>query len=389
MARRKRRGNGEGTVYQRADGLWTAQLTVGHDPATGRPIRKTVYDQTQRGCVEKLDTLKSEAREGILSDTTTMTVWRCLDLWLTGQKAQVSEGSYVAYTRRVGKLRPYTEHLPLSRLNGLAVAGIYRDMERDGVSASDRYASGKLLRQALKWAVNLDFIRHNAALKIPLPRVTRKEIHPLDEGQARSLVRATENERLHALYVVALDSGAREGELWALTWADWDAAANVLSITKTLSMGIGGEIKVKTTKTKKSLRNVPLGELSRAALQAHRVKMAAEGHGSSYIFPGRDGTHLPAGWWLRYHWPRAVKEAGLPPATRFHDLRHTCATLLLKAGVNVKVVSERLGHSSVVITLNTYAHVMPGMQKEATRIMAGLLTGPDCSTDAVEGPKSA
>ena len=374
MGQRKR-ASGEGTVYQRADGLWSAQLTTGRNHTTGRPNRRTVYADTQRGVIQKLDELKKDRADHLIDPGTT-TVWGLLDLWLTGHKTQISEGSYVAYKRRIERFLPYTKHLLLSRLNGLAVSQIYQQMERDGVTASERKLSGKLLRQALTWAVRLDFVRHNVALKVPLPRVTRREIHPLTVDQAALLVASTASDRLHALYVVALDSGAREGELWSLEWSDWSPSDNVLSITKTLSPGIGGEVKVKSPKTKTSRRNVPLGELSRSVLLQHRDKMTAEGHGSSLIFPDRDGGHLTRGNYLKYDWPEVLRTVGLPETTRFHDLRHTCASLLLQAGVNVKVVSERLGHYSVVITLTTYAHVMPGMQQEASRIMDGILQPP-------------
>lgn len=193
-------------------------------------------------------------------------------------------------------------------------------------------------------------------------------------------MRALQGDRLHALYVVAVSTGLRQGELLALRWGDVDLAGGALAVRATLQRTKEEGYVLRAPKTKQSQRRIILGTVATAALRAHRARQAEErlALGEAWdasldlVFPntlGRpmDGTNL-----LHYHFYPLLKRSGLP-RIRFHDLRHTAATLLLGRGVNPKIVSEMLGHASISITLDVYSHVLPAMQAQAAAAMDDAL----------------
>jgi integrase len=222
-------------------------------------------------------------------------------------------------------------------------------------------------------------VPRNVARLVRPPRVPHAEMRTLTNEQARTLIDAAGGERLGALYVVALASGARLGELLALRWQDVDTARSTIRITRTLTRTDQG-VEIGETKTASSRRSVPLGRAAMAALQAHRIRQAEErlrtlGKAATHdlVFGdevGRpiDGTHVA------HTFHGVLVRIGLP-RIRFHDLRHTAATLLLEAGMHPRVVAERLGHSTPALVMNTYGHVTERMQTEATAILDRVLRG--------------
>lgn len=171
------------------------------------------------------------------------------------------------------------------------------------------------------------------------------------------------------MYVLALASGMRQGELFGLHWADIDFNGGFLVVRRSLE-NLAGAARLKEPKTGKG-RRIDLPAFAVAALNDHRKQSLAEGTLGAVVFTGPDGKFLqPSN--VRQRSFAAIERAGVPEI-RFHAMRHTCATLLLQAGENVKVVSERLGHSSIKITLDVYGHVLPGMQRAAANTMQKLL----------------
>jgi integrase len=195
----------------------------------------------------------------------------------------------------------------------------------------------------------------------------------LDLEQLAEFQKAAARDRLHALYITATDSGARPGELFALLWSDVDFERGFISIMKSLEE-INGALRVKDVKTPKSRRRVDLSRHTLAILSEHRKRMLAEGHYAPdrAVFCDTDGGYLRLSNLHKNSFKPILANAGLP-AIRLYDLRHTCATLLLLADVPAKVVSERLGHSSITLTLDTYSHVLPTMQQRAADVMGRLL----------------
>ncbi len=267
---------------------------------------------------------------------------------------------------------------------------MYADMEARGASASERAKVGTALRMALKQACRLRLLGHNVAGDVPKPKVAREEIQPLDPSQMGLILRAADGDRLAALYTLALDSGMRQGEIFGLHWTDVDFAAAAVQVRRSLEE-MAGTTRLKDVKTAKARRRIDLSPDTVAALNEHRQRMLAEGLDvrAGPVFADTDGNFLRKSNVARRSFARIVQRAGelaaadaerlglphaasLPRKLSFHDLRHTTATLLLLTGENVKVVSERLGHGSVEITLNVYSHVLPSMGKRAAETMAGI-----------------
>jgi integrase len=187
-----------------------------------------------------------------------------------------------------------------------------------------------------------------------------------DEAQARRLMAAASGHRLYALFVLALDTGMRQGELFALSWDDVDPSGGTLAVQRSLEE-INGRQRLKEPKTGRG-RRIELSAFAAGVLQQHRERMAAEGHAGAPVFCSAEGGYLRKPNFLRRVYRPVLERAGLP-LLRFHDLRHTAATLMLLNDVNVKVVSERLGHASIQLTLDTYSHVLPSMQRTAAAKM--------------------
>ena len=232
------------------------------------------------------------------------------------------------------------------------------------------------LHAALKHAVMMQLLATNPADFVVPPRVTRKEMNVLDETQSAAMLHAAESTDLHMPLLLALGTGMRRSELLGLRWDDIDLKAGTATVNQGLQEA-RGELLVTTPKTVKSRRAVTLPGLVIEALRVHRAEQARKTLArkpnwtdSEYVLAApHGGPWRPSNFdrvWRRFKTRQKLE-------IRFHDLRHTHATQLLKAGVHPKVVSERLGHASIGITLDTYSHVMPGMQEEAAeKIDAGL-----------------
>ncbi len=242
-----------------------------------------------------------------------------------------------------------------------------------------------MLRKALSQAVSDGLVPRNAAAGMKPPRVSApgEEIKPLDSEECAAFLEASRGKRLEALYVLAIHCGLREGELLTLRWedADLDATKPALLVQRTLTRGEDGRRWVVGTSTKSGKgRRVRLTRRAVAALKDHRkrqleerMRLAGLWQDQGLVFPNEAGSPLNPSNLRNRSFKRVKARSGVRQDLRFHDLRHTCATLLLSEGVNVKVVSELLGHASITITLNTYSHVLPDMQDSAADAMEGAL----------------
>jgi integrase len=225
---------------------------------------------------------------------------------------------------------------------------------------------------ALQEAVRKRLLPNNAAKEVKKPRVDKAEIRPFDSEQALQFLVAAQGDRLAAFYELALDSGARPGELLALQWPDLDVTARTIRITKSLEE-IGYQFRIKPPKTKKGRRTIKLTARTVNALLAHRQRMLGEGRDvdQGFIFVNTEGGFVAKPSLFRNSYKKILKLAKLPHR-RLYDLRHTSATLLLTHGANVKFVSERLGHEDIATTLKNYVHVLPSDHEQAIRIFDAL-----------------
>jgi integrase len=380
---RPRRGRGEGSIEERKghEGKVRFRVVVrGKDAATGKSVKMTATFDTKKEALAYRDTLLRGVREGITVTSGRATVADWLRQWLEKVKPQLATHSYLAYKRDVNKaLIPHLGAVLLRDLNPVRIEAAYAKMLEAGTSAKMVRKAATTLGVALQDAVKKRLLAHNPARDADKPRVPQTastQLQALDPGQVACFLAAAEADRFFALFVLWLDSGAREGELFALHWPDVDWEGSAITITRALEEA-EGKHQLKELKTARSRRRVAIGRFALDALAGHRKRMLAEGRDvkEGPVFCDTRGGFLRSSNFQRRHFDKVLARAGLPDI-RPYDLRHTCASLLLLRGVNVKVVSERLGHSTTRLTLDTYQHVLPGMQAQAAAEIDAVLSAP-------------
>lgn len=268
-------------------------------------------------------------------------------------------------------LAPTLGHIPLGRLAPQTIQGYLTSKLHTGLSPTTVRYHAAILHQALRQAVKWGLLAHNPVDRVDLPRRARVEMRVWDEEQVRMfLAEARRSSAYYALYLTALTTGMRQGELMGLRWRDVDLTLGVASIQQTLYR-IGKDVVAKEPKSVSSRRAIALPPTLVETLRGVQAEqMAARREfGETYddhglVFCQSSGKPLHAHNVTQRDLPRVAKRAGVP-RIRFHDLRHCHATLLLQQGVHPKVVQERLGHSTISMTLDTYSHVVPGMQERA------------------------
>lgn len=379
-----RRGNGEGSVSRRKGGGWMAQYYV--ELPDGRRQRKTIYAKTRVEASRRLSEAIGNRDKGFVFDEKT-TLGEYLGSWLQDSvKGTVKETTHAnySYISRI-HITPALGRVKLKSLTPAHVRSFYAEKSRTDLAPATIKKMHVVLRKALSQALSDGLVPRNAAAGVKPPRVGApgEEIRPLDSDECDVFLEAARGERLEALYILAIHCGLRRGELLALSWDDVDleAAKPAVLVRRTLTRGEEGRGWVIGASTKSGKgRRVRLTRQAVAALRDHRkrqleerMRLARLRPDEGLVFPNETGSILnPSN--LRNRSFRHIKaRAGVRDDLRFHDLRHTCATLLLGEGVNAKVVSEMLGHASITITLNTYSHVLPDMQDTAADAMEAAL----------------
>ena len=359
----KKRSNGEGSITRRKDGLYMARYTV--QTATGTK-RKTLYGKNREDVAEKLVDALSNRNQGLVFDAGSQTVGEYMEQWLqTSARESVRESTYESYRNQVRRyVVPAIGRVKLKRLSAMQIQGMYRAMLDRGLSPRTVQYAHAVLHRALRQAVRWGLVPRNVSEDVDRPRIRPEEIRPLNRHQARHLLNTAgeSGDRFEALYVLALHTGMRPGELLGLKWEDVNFDEGGLQLNRALA----GK-NLTAPKTKRSRRRIDLSTASIAALKAHRKRQLEErmqkaglwrDHG--LVFPSTVGTPLFHRNVVRA-FKNLLKRAGLPQSTRLYDLRHTCATLLLGSNVHPKYVQELLGHASIALTLDTYSHVLKGM----------------------------
>ena len=373
-----RRGNGEGTITQRKDGRWEARYTA--QTANG-PKRKVLYGKTRSEVAKKLTKAMADRDGGLVFDHENLRVEEYLDRWLKGSvRSNVKPITYESYERIIRvHVVPTLGRVKLNKLNPLHLQSLYKERLDSGLSSRTVQYIHVVMHRALKQAVRWGLVPRNVSEAVDPPKIHRKEMRPLSPDQARAFLEAAREDRLEALYVVALHCGLRQGELFGLRWGDVDLEAGILRVNRTLSRTKDGPV-FTVPKTTKSRRTVQLTNGAIEALKRHSERQAEEmvradtlyaDHG--LVFASEVGTPLNRHNVNGRSFKPLLARAGLPEI-RFHDLRHTCATLLLGKGVHPKFVQELLGHSTVAVTLDTYSHVLPGMGLQASHAMDNALS---------------
>lgn len=372
----RRRGNGEGTIRQRtSDGLWVARISL----EGGR--RKSLYGKTRADVARQLAATTRDRDRGMpiaLDERQTLATY--LTTWLETVEPTVEPSTYERYELDVRRhLIPILGKTRLSQVTSQQVQHLLARKLDEGLAPRSVRNMRAVLRRALNEALALGLVSRNAAALVRAPKAPRGEMHVYDEKQVAALLAAAAGTRLEALLTLAVTTGMREGELLGLKWRNVNVEQRYLPVQTQLRRLRETGLTIKDTKTGHSRRKIELSDLAVVALRHHRAQQAEERlalgemwNDQDLVFPNSLGNPIDAPSLLRGGYARIVKAAGLP-AIRFHDLRHTAATLLLLKGVHPKKVSEMLGHASVAITLTIYSHVLPSLDRDAASAMDALL----------------
>ena len=382
MGKTKSRANGDGDVFPRKNkaGKITSYrgAYVGPD---GK--RRYVSGKTKEEARRNLRKARGDAERGLVFDADNLKVGEYLDRWLSDSVSDtVKATTFERYEQIVRlHLKPALGRVKLKALTPAHVRGLYREKLEAGSSARTVRYVHTTLHKALKQAVMDGLIPRNATESVKPPQPSREEMRPLTPEQAKLLLQVAHEagDRLEALYVLAIHTGLRQGELLGLKWDDVDLEDGSLQVRRTLTITKDGPV-FTSPKTTGSRRSVKLTSKAIEALKRHLERQLGEidrvgslWSENGLIFASETGDPLDRRAVTALKFKPLLKRAGLPEI-RFHDLRHTCATLLLTRNVNPKIVSEMLGHSTIAITLDTYSHVLPNMRDQAAAAMEEALS---------------
>ena len=373
----RKRGNGEGSITKRKDGRWMARYTV---QTSEGPKRKHIYGRTRQEVAEKHSKAVSDRVGGLVLDGDHETLGAYLERWIDevvrDTVKQPTLENYAYVVRR--HIIPELGRVRLRALKSREVRRLYREKLDAGLSPRTVQIIHTVLRKALQQAVRDDILPRNVCDAVKAPRQTKKEIRPLTPKQAKTLLEIVREDRLGALYALAITAGLREGELLGLRWEDVDLERGVLQVRRQLTRTRDG-LSFTAPKRGKA-RAVRLAATAVAALETHkatqngkRTRAGSLWQETGLVFTSTIGTPVDVGNLTYRSFRPLLKRADLP-RIRFHDLRHTCATLLLSKGTHPKIVQEMLGHANISMTMDTYSHVLPDMQERAVSAMDNALT---------------
>jgi integrase len=376
--KKRKRGHHEGSIFQRKDGRWAATIHLGY--RNGKRQRKTFYGETRAAVSKQLTVALRDHEQGLPVAVERQTVAQFLDRWLEDcAKPAVRVKTYTSYAQTARLyLKPKIGHHQLAKLAPQHLQEMMKELTEE-VSAHTAAYARTVLRIALGEALKWGLVARNVASLVDPPRRQRLRVNPFTPEEAHAFLQAIKGDRLEALFSVPLAMGLRQGEALGLRWTDIDFEARLLKLERQLQRE-NGKLTLTELKSESSRRTLPLPETVVTALRAHRIRQLEEKmlagkrwQENGLVFTSTVGTPLDARNLLRkYH--AARERAGLRHQ-RYHDLRHCAGSLLLAQGVPPKTISEILGHSDIRLTLNTYAHVMPVMKREAADLMDAILSG--------------
>lgn len=372
-----RRGAGEGSIYQEKSGLWAASISVG---GRGSRNRKTIRRKKRSDLVQLLATMQADpiaatARPDRLLLTTAG------ESWLNDVVAVNNKPKTLSSYRQIfeGHIKERVGTLEVAKIEAKHVQHFMAELARAKVGARTRQLALFVLRSILENAKKLGQVKTNAAGDADMPSHRSRDIAYHDAGEAQKVIAYAKKKApdYAAFYALAYDSGARWGELAGAQWSDLNLTDGRWRVLHNL-IDVEGEVTLtESPKTAAGRRTIHLSKACVDALKAHRARLAKAGRDvvDGYVFVSDKGNELRlSNFTQRVHDPLLLKAKvkRISP----HGLRHTLATLLLAAGVPIKVVAERLGHEDVATTLRTYQHVLPSQQAEAAvRIGRILRTG--------------
>ena len=377
----KKRANGEGNIRKRKDGRWEGRYTAGHDPVTGKQLFKNVLGKTQAEVKEKLKKALLEAGQVDIAKAGKYTVGTWMDEWFENvAKIKVRPSSHQTYRGYIDNhIKPNIGNIPLEKLTTMDLQKLYRKLltkgrverieskeQPKGLSAKTVRNINQVISSAMDLAVAQKIILNNPTDSCELPKVEHQEMQTIPAEQLQAFLREARASGVYEMYYIELATGLRRGELLGLKWSDIDWKNGIIKVRRQAAR-VDGKIVEAPLKTKNSYRAVTISPQAIEVLKQQKAKS-----NDLYVFPSPNGGPISPDS-VRHMLHRVLERAGIP-RVRFHDLRHTFATIALQNGVDIKTVSGMLGHFSAGFTLDTYAHVTTAAQKEAAQTMGNVLS---------------
>jgi integrase len=357
---------------------WYFQAELGKDPVTGKRKRKKQRGfKTKRDAEKALAQIEAEFFKGTYIEPSTMLYKEYMVDWFKGKKLSIGEQTSKVYENIIfGRIIPVLGNVPLSKITALQLQNYVNELKMEGLASRTVKKVFEVLRNSLEHAKDLELIQKNVATKVKLPKIEKKELEAWEQKDVLNFLQHAEPDRLYIAFYLALSTGMRQGEILGLRWMDINLEKKTLYIRQTLKHDgkgflVGGKTKSSNRSVGLTDETVTLLKEHKENLQMQRVNKGSGLQGIDLVISTESGNPVnPAN--LRRSFNKIVQNSSVPRIT-FHGLRHTHATLLLSKGVNIKVISERLGHQNITITLNTYSHVLPTMQEEAIKQISNIL----------------
>ena len=373
-----------GSVYKRHGG-WAYKIDTGFNPETDKRRQATKQGfRTKKEAENALAEAQKTVIDGTVVANSSMTLTAYLDEWLAGQRSRLRPTSHHSYMLASKRLHKHLGRYRIQSLTPLQIEKFYADLldhgRKDGTGLAPKSVKNThvVLRKALSDAERLGLVHRNAAAAARAPSMSRPEMTTWTSDQLKSFLQTVSTDRLGHAFTLLAATGMRRGEALGLRWRDIDFDASQIAIVQTLN-AVKGKIIIGEPKTAGSRRTLFVGDSAMQTLRAQRKQQAEErlragpawSAGSDLVFLTEFGeAEHPDHFSRRF---KNLVTAADVPLIRLHDLRHTNATLSLKAGVHPKVVSERLGHASIAITLDLYSHVTPGISREAADAVESMV----------------
>jgi len=374
---KRHRGKGEGSIYKRKDGRWCAAYA----PALYE--RRVLYGKTRAEVQEKLTAALHTRNQGGRLPRGQKTVALFIVPWLEGMATQLRPRTHEAYASIIRlHILPHIGKRPLRKLQPEDLDHLYSRELASGLSAGTVGNIHRILHRALADALRRGEVVRNVCDLVSPPKQQEKEMHALSPAQCQQLLAAAEGEEYEALYALALTTGMRQGELLGLRWADIDLDVGHIHVMRTIARVTGKGFIEQAPKTRAGRRGVVLTTIAIDALRHHRrsqrearLRAGPAWEDRDLVFCNTVGKPIEPGNIARRYFQPLLARAGLPQI-RFHDLRHSAASLLLSLGTHPKIVQELLGHSKIGVTMDTYSHVLPSMQGAAMEELNHFLGRP-------------
>lgn len=385
MPKKRKNANGEGTIYQMQSGprkgQWVAQLTIGTNPETGKPKRKSFYGKTRTEARNKMKEYMEEMEQGIDLQGQEQTFGEWLMTWMDNyKKIELRLSTWENYMRSIKKhIYPALGHIPLRDLKTDDIQRLYNKMIKDDLAPATVRRNHQIIHSCLKQAANNRLLAWNPAEGTKLPKLPETTARAMTPEEMEKFLSVLNGDRWGAAFLCLLGTGLRMGELLALRWQDVDLDRQILQVRQALVRTKEKGVYFDEPKTEKSRRIVPLPREIVAALKKQRIEQLelrlAQGEkyqNNDLVFATSVGTPIyPRNFIRKFHELR--DKVGIPKDINLHALRHTYATRLLEEGESLKVIQELLGHADISTTANTYSHVSAEVKKKAAAKMDRLL----------------